>query len=458
MAAPRTPVKARPTRAKADPEPRVHILKNNTLESVAEYINEKKPKNIIVMTGAGISTAAGIKDFRSPGTGLYDDLERFNLPYPEAVFDISFFKDNPSPFYRLAKELLPGRYRPTLTHYLLPLLAKKGLLLRSYTQNIDMLERLTGLDAELLVEAHGSFATSECIECEVVIDNAWVRKHILKGDIPHCKSCGGLVKPTITFFGEMLPDRFGDLSQEDFEKCDLLLVLGTSLQVEPFNRLITKVPPSCPRLLINRDKVGEDMHSGFDFDDKWKYTIKRDAVFLGNCDDGTRKLAQLCGWEGELQAMFEAGNIEMQLAEELEALELAKEQEEEEEQEEAEQRKAADQKEEKTLSSVEQATEKEEKEKEEAGLESKVKHDLHLLDTKISLASNNNTINDATSALDEITQLLQSSSITAVDGESSETIVIVQGTVSVSETTPQEDDDDVKGSGDAPKASVKASG
>ncbi|KAF9983286.1 NAD-dependent protein deacetylase sirtuin-2 [Mortierella antarctica] len=442
MATPRIPVKARPTRAKADPEPRVHILKDNTLESVAEFINEEKPRNIIVMTGAGISTAAGIKDFRSPGTGLYDDLERFNLPYPEAVFDISFFKENPSPFYRLAKELLPGRYRPTLTHYLLPLLAKKGLLLRSYTQNIDMLERLTGLDEELLVEAHGSFATSECIECEEVVDNAWVRKHILKGDIPRCKSCGGLVKPTITFFGEMLPDRFGDLSQEDFEKCDLLLVLGTSLQVEPFNRLITKVPPSCPRLLINRDKVGEDMHAGFDFDDKWKYTIKRDAVFLGNCDDGTRKLAKLCGWEGELQAMFEAGNIEMQLAEELEALELAKEQEEEEK--EAERQKAGKEEE---KSGTEKATEV----AEEADLESRAKHDLHLLDTKISLASKDNT----TSALEEITQLLQSSSITAVDGgEVSETIVIVQETLSVSNNTQEVD---AKDKLDASKASVKAS-
>ncbi|KAF9955969.1 NAD-dependent protein deacetylase sirtuin-2 [Mortierella alpina] len=435
MAAPRIPVKARPTRVKADPEPRIHILKDNTLESVAEFINEAKPKNIIVMTGAGISTAAGIKDFRSPGTGLYDDLERFNLPYPEAVFDISFFKDNPSPFYRLAKELLPGRYRPTLTHYLLPLLAKKGLLLRSYTQNIDMLERLTGLDEELLVEAHGSFATSECIECEELIDNTWVRKHILKGDIPHCQSCGGLVKPTITFFGEMLPDRFGDLSQEDFDKCDLLLVLGTSLQVEPFNRLITKVPPSCPRLLINRDKAGEDMHSGFDFDDKWKYTIKRDAVFLGNCDDGVRKLAKLCGWEGELQAMFEAGNIEMQLAEELEALELAKEQEEEE----AERKKASENGE---KSSVEKETEGE-----EAELDSKAKHNLHLLDTKISLASHHTT-----SDLEEITQLLQSSSITTANGESSETIVIVQKTLSVSDTTEV---DDIEDKLDSSKASVK---
>ncbi|KAF9121144.1 NAD-dependent protein deacetylase sirtuin-2 [Mortierella sp. 14UC] len=306
MAAPRV-VNARPGRTKGDSKPREYILKDSTIESVAEFINNGSAKNIIVMSGAGISTAAGIKDFRSPGTGLYDDLERFNLPYPEAVFDINFFKEKPDPFYRLAKELLPGRYRPTFTHYLLPLLAKKGLLLRSYTQNIDMLERLTGLDEDLLVEAHGSFATSECIECNELCDNAFVRKHILKGAIPYCKSCKGLVKPTITFFGENLPDRFGDLA----------LVL------------ITRVSATCPRILINREKAGEDIHNGFDFDDKWKYSIQRDALFLGNCDDGVRRLAQLCGWEGELQSMFEAGNIEMGLAEELEALTLAKEEEEE---------------------------------------------------------------------------------------------------------------------------------
>ncbi|KAF9271496.1 NAD-dependent protein deacetylase sirtuin-2, partial [Linnemannia elongata] len=174
MAAPRV-VNARPTRSKGESETRTRILKDNTIESIAELINNGSAKNIIVMSGAGISTAAGIKDFRSPGTGLYDDLERFNLPYPEAVFNITFFKDNPDPFYRLAKELLPGRYRPTFTHYLLPLLAKKDLLLRSYTQNIDMLERLTGLDEDLLVEAHGSFATSKCIQCHELCDNSHVR-------------------------------------------------------------------------------------------------------------------------------------------------------------------------------------------------------------------------------------------------------------------------------------------
>lgn len=119
----------------------------------------------------------------------------------------------------------------------------------------------------------------------------------MNDQIPYCSKCGGLVKPEITFFGEDLPDRFGKMAQVDFKKCDLLIVLGTSLQVEPFNRLITRVPAKCPRLLINRDRAGEEMRMGFDFDDKWKHPVKRDALFLGNCDEGVRKLAELCGWE-----------------------------------------------------------------------------------------------------------------------------------------------------------------
>jgi NAD-dependent deacetylase sirtuin 2 len=81
----------------------------------------------------------------------------------------------------------------------------------------------------------------------------------------------------------------------------MLIVLGTSLKVEPFNKLIAQVSPKCPRLLINREKAGQELHSGFDFEDKWKYTIQRDALFLGNCDEGVRALADLCGWEVTIQ-------------------------------------------------------------------------------------------------------------------------------------------------------------
>lgn len=78
---------------------------------------------------------------RSPGSGLYDNLQRHKLPYAEAVFDIDFFRHHPEPFFALAKELYPGNHRPNLTHYFVRLLHRKGQLLRMYTQNIDGLER-----------------------------------------------------------------------------------------------------------------------------------------------------------------------------------------------------------------------------------------------------------------------------------------------------------------------------
>ena len=78
----------------------------------------------------------------TPGTGLYYNLQKYRLPYPEAIFDIDFFRQNPEPFFALAQELYPsGKYRPNAAHYFVRLLHDKGLLLRMYTQNIDGLER-----------------------------------------------------------------------------------------------------------------------------------------------------------------------------------------------------------------------------------------------------------------------------------------------------------------------------
>ena len=83
-------------------------LRSQDLQGVAEYINSGRAQRIVVMVGAGISVTAGIPDFRSPGSGLYSQLQRFNLPFPEAVFSLGFFRENPMPFYLLAKELYPG--------------------------------------------------------------------------------------------------------------------------------------------------------------------------------------------------------------------------------------------------------------------------------------------------------------------------------------------------------------
>ena len=80
---------------------------------------------------------------RTPGTGLYDNLQQYNLTSATDIFDITFFPHNPKPFFTLAKELYPGKYQPNIVHWFIHLLEQKGVLLRNYTQNIDGLERST---------------------------------------------------------------------------------------------------------------------------------------------------------------------------------------------------------------------------------------------------------------------------------------------------------------------------
>jgi NAD-dependent deacetylase sirtuin 2 len=98
--------------------------------------------------------------------------------------------------------------QPTPAHYFVKLLHQKGVLLRNFTQNIDTLEREAGVDGEMLVEAHGSFASSHCIECKAEASNLFVKECVFAEKVPHCDKCNGLVKPDIVFFGENLPQRF----------------------------------------------------------------------------------------------------------------------------------------------------------------------------------------------------------------------------------------------------------
>ena len=200
---------------------------DDVIKDVAKAI--EKSSKIMVLSGAGLSVAAGIPDFRTPGTGLYDNLQRYNLPYPEAVFDVRFYQNNPRPFCTLARELWPGlKHSPTKAHTFLKLLADKKKLLRVYTQNIDGLESVAGIDDTKLVECHGHFRSASCSRCgskQSEIDV--VKQTILEGNIPKCTSCnGGYIKPDIVFFGESLPDRFHKLIKQDRKQADLLIIMG----------------------------------------------------------------------------------------------------------------------------------------------------------------------------------------------------------------------------------------
>ena len=228
--------------------------------ALLQGLEEGKFRNIVIMCGAGISTNAGIPDFRSPSAGLYFKLRKYNLPYPEAVFEGSYFRQNPLPFYSLIRELFPSTLTPTTTHKFFSLLNQKGILRRIYTQNIDALEYLAGVPEDKIVEAHGSFQNSYCTKCKKTFDLKWLKTEIFNPDtnegVPKCPECGGVVRPDVVLFGEALPERFWSNISADFEACDLLLVFGTSLVVSPFNTLVGRPGTSVPRVYINLSKPG----------------------------------------------------------------------------------------------------------------------------------------------------------------------------------------------------------
>ena len=276
------------------------------LKLVAEYIKSGKCHNVICLTGAGISTSAGIPDFRSPKTGMYATLadKHPELGEPEDIFSISFFRENPTPFLKLTKELmqLPGeeRYKPTPSHYFIKHLSDRGLLLRIYTQNIDGLERKAGIPEEKLIEAHGSFDRAHCIsrECLKVYSKEHIQDLIKRDIVPTCSECNELVKPDIVLFGESLPERFFECIDQDFEICDMLIIMGTSLEVQPFVSLVKAVREECPVLFMNMVNsapwIFKQPLENYRFEG-----ANRKVFWQGDCDNGCTQLEQLMGWKME---------------------------------------------------------------------------------------------------------------------------------------------------------------
>jgi len=115
-------------------------------------------KKIIVLTGAGVSVSCGIPDFRSRD-GIYARLSKDfpDLPDPQSMFDIHYFRWDQRPFFKFAKEIYPGQFIPSLSHRFIAALDKKNKLLRNYTQNIDTLEQVAGI--KRVIQCHGMYAT-----------------------------------------------------------------------------------------------------------------------------------------------------------------------------------------------------------------------------------------------------------------------------------------------------------
>ncbi|HOX25412.1 MAG TPA: Sir2 family NAD-dependent protein deacetylase [Candidatus Krumholzibacteria bacterium] len=186
----------------------------------------RESRHTVVFTGAGVSTLSGIPDFRGE-QGIYRRVDG------DLVFDLGVFLRDPGIFYTHGRDLVYGAadHAPSIVHTECARLEAAGKVAGVITQNIDMLHQRAG--SRTVVELHGSPARHSCLGCDRRYDFAWARERVARGEIPRCAGCGGVVKPDITFFGELLPDgaleRAGDLAAA----ADLLLVLGSSLVVQP---------------------------------------------------------------------------------------------------------------------------------------------------------------------------------------------------------------------------------
>ena len=311
---------------------RAKIMSYNSVDDAVHLL--KQSRNIVVLTGAGISTSLGIPDFRSKETGLYSQLEKLGLGIndPQEVFNIDVFRDDPTIFYTVAKDILPATKKFSPTHAFIAMLQNQGKLLTNYSQNIDNIEANAGILPEKLVQCHGSFATASCQKCRHRVRGDTIFDDIRAGRIPRCGKCitalrakgigppkrkrssnngasskksrrnfddafdddddddaaydipqAGVMKPDITFFGEPLPDEFSKrLVKHDRNLVDLVIVIGTSLKVAPVSEVVPFLPPHIPQIYISRTPVS---HINFDID------------LLGDCDVVVAELCRRLGWD-----------------------------------------------------------------------------------------------------------------------------------------------------------------
>jgi NAD-dependent deacetylase len=199
-------------------------------EKLAALIREAT--SVVALTGAGISVPSGIPDFRTPGTGLWANVD------PMEVAHIDAWRDDPERFWHFYGNRFASLHdkRPNGAHEALVELERRGKLDAIITQNIDMLHRKAG--STELVEVHGTIESSSCLTCHAsyLLDEVRRRLEASPVSVPEC-DCGAPLKPDVVLFGEFLPEGALQRAYDLAAKADVLLCVGSSLEVHPIAQL-----------------------------------------------------------------------------------------------------------------------------------------------------------------------------------------------------------------------------
>ena len=205
--------------------------------------------HIVFFTGAGVSTASGIPDFRSTD-GLYN--QKYQFP-PEEILSHHFFKQQTEEFFRFYRDkMLYPDVKPSFVHQYIATLEKRNKKVTIITQNIDGLHQLAG--STNVLELHGSVLRNTCMQCHT----KYPLDEILKMDtVPHCPKCNGIIKPDVILYEEGLDETILNQALHALQTADICIVLGTSLVVYPAAGLLRYFGGD-KLVLINRDQTSYD--------------------------------------------------------------------------------------------------------------------------------------------------------------------------------------------------------
>ena len=186
--------------------------------------------SVVALTGAGISVPSGLPDFRTPGAGIWENVD------PMEVAHIDAWRADPERFWSFYGNRFQtlGDKQPNGAHAVLAVLEQRGLLDAVITQNIDMLHRRAG--TRDLIEVHGSIASCVCLSCDARVPSDDVLALLEDAAVPLC-ACGRPLKPDVVLFGEFLPEQALERSTQLATNADLLLCIGSSLEVYPVAQL-----------------------------------------------------------------------------------------------------------------------------------------------------------------------------------------------------------------------------
>jgi NAD-dependent deacetylase len=228
---------------------------NDQIEQVAGLI--LNAKRIVIFVGAGLSTESGIPDFRSPG-GVWDKYD------PEDFYFQNFLSSEASreKYWQMATEMYEAMRdaKPNQAHLAVAELEKLGKLDCLITQNIDGLHFKAGNSPEKVLELHGTAMFVTCLSCNKRYERDAIQGRIAKGEkAPRCDECAGLLKPATISFGQSMPERETREAYERSATCDLFIVIGSSLVVQPAaNMPVVAHRNGAKLVIVNRDETACD--------------------------------------------------------------------------------------------------------------------------------------------------------------------------------------------------------